>query len=60
LVALNCNHKKGVVDEDEIGYDDSTGTWNICEIADRRVDGVEGIAGDVESQVVEGKAFHAK
>jgi hypothetical protein len=59
LVALKCDHKKGVVDEDEVGHDDSAGTWDICEIADGRVDGVEGIAGDVEGQVVEGEAFHA-
>lgn len=56
---MKCDHKKGVVDEDEVGHDDSAGTWDICEIADGRVDGVEGIAGDVEGQVVEGEAFHA-
>lgn len=56
---MKCDHKKGVVDEDEVGHDDSAGTLDICEIADGRVDGVEGIAGDVEGQVVEGEAFHA-
>lgn len=55
MYGFDDDHQSRVVDEDQICDDDCPSALDIGEIAYWRVDDIEGIACNVEHQIVEGK-----
>jgi hypothetical protein len=52
LNGLNEDHEETVIDEDQVSDDDSPCSFDISEVADGGVDGVESVAGNVQDEVV--------